>query len=305
MRRDLRSVLDEELNRLSENYRSPIVLCYLQGHTQEEAAEILGCPPGTVWSRLARGLEQLRIRFRQRGLALSAGCLSTQLVMNSSSAMVPATLVDVTMKAAATFAAGDVATGLVSSSVAALTQGVCALLFIANLKKVVAVMATVAVLGLGISSIAPYIPAQDIRIEARQDAQPKKIKPAPTEKTEKFFAKIKKVEGNKVTINRSDKDNKFADQVLTATDKVKVSTRNLNLDIISGEGKFTSEELTDGLKNAVFAQEVRAHITVDAKRNITEIQVINDPAPLEIVPEINPVVALIVTVNRSPFTPPR
>src|SRR5262249_43302265 len=52
--RDLRCVLDEELSRLPAKYRDPLVLCYLEGHTNEEAARKLGCPCGTVFTRLAR-----------------------------------------------------------------------------------------------------------------------------------------------------------------------------------------------------------------------------------------------------------
>ncbi len=67
--RDLRPVLDEEIDRLPEKYRVPFVLCYLEGHTNEEAAEQLGCPKGTVLSRLSRGRERLRSRLALAGLA--------------------------------------------------------------------------------------------------------------------------------------------------------------------------------------------------------------------------------------------
>src|SRR5438105_4394729 len=52
---DLRGVLDEELSRLPERYRAPLLLCHLEGKTQEEAARLLGCPRATVATRLARG----------------------------------------------------------------------------------------------------------------------------------------------------------------------------------------------------------------------------------------------------------
>src|SRR5262249_39477243 len=67
--RDLRPVLDEEIARLPEKYRAPLVLCYLQGHTNAEAAEQLRCPKGTILSRLARGRQRLRSRLARRGLA--------------------------------------------------------------------------------------------------------------------------------------------------------------------------------------------------------------------------------------------
>ena len=73
--RDLRPVLDDELRRLPERYRRPIVLFYLEGKSAEEVATALGLPRGTVLSQLARAREQLRIRLSRRNLALSVGVL--------------------------------------------------------------------------------------------------------------------------------------------------------------------------------------------------------------------------------------
>jgi RNA polymerase sigma factor (sigma-70 family) len=70
--RDLRRVLHEELRRLPDKYRVPLVLCYLEGRSQEEAAAQLGWSKGTFRGRLDRGREYLRRRLAARGVALSA-----------------------------------------------------------------------------------------------------------------------------------------------------------------------------------------------------------------------------------------
>ena len=82
-------VIQEELGRLPERLRAPLVLCYLQGMTHELAAGQLGCPVGTVRSRLSRGRAQLLRRITRRGLALSAAGLVSALESNARAAAVP------------------------------------------------------------------------------------------------------------------------------------------------------------------------------------------------------------------------
>jgi RNA polymerase sigma factor (sigma-70 family) len=97
--RDLRPVLDDELSRLPAKYRLPLVLCYLEGRTAGEAARLLGCPRGTVLSRLARGRERLRPRLIRRGLALSTGLLATLLSETPLTAAVPPSLIEEAIQA--------------------------------------------------------------------------------------------------------------------------------------------------------------------------------------------------------------
>jgi RNA polymerase sigma factor (sigma-70 family) len=68
--RELRPVLDAEVRKLPEKYRNVFILCCLQGLTNEQAAQELGCPKGTVLSRLARARERLRKRLSRKGLAV-------------------------------------------------------------------------------------------------------------------------------------------------------------------------------------------------------------------------------------------
>jgi RNA polymerase sigma factor (sigma-70 family) len=70
--REARTVIDEEVDRLPEKYRLPVLLCFFQGRTHAEAAAELGWPIGTVAGRLARAKDRLRDRLTRRGLALAA-----------------------------------------------------------------------------------------------------------------------------------------------------------------------------------------------------------------------------------------
>ncbi len=74
---ELRSLIDDELERLPSRYRQPVILCDLEGQTHEQAAAQIGCPVGTVKSRLSRGREQLRSRLVRRGVAPSAALLAS------------------------------------------------------------------------------------------------------------------------------------------------------------------------------------------------------------------------------------
>lgn len=104
---ELRPVLHEEINRLPVKYREAVVLCYLEGRTNEEAAALLEWPVGTVKGRLSRARDLLRSRLTRRGLALSAALLSLRLSQNTVFAeVVPARLAESTAKSAVRFARG-------------------------------------------------------------------------------------------------------------------------------------------------------------------------------------------------------
>jgi RNA polymerase sigma factor (sigma-70 family) len=136
-RQGLRLVLDEELSRLPEKYRVPIVLCYLDGQTHDEVARRLGCSRKTITTRLTRGCERLRVRLTRRGVALSSVALMVALLDTAQA--LPAVLRDMTIRAATT--------GTVPAGIAALAKEVHMSMFISKLKWVGLLLLALCALG--------------------------------------------------------------------------------------------------------------------------------------------------------------
>jgi RNA polymerase sigma factor (sigma-70 family) len=111
--RETCKVLHEEINRLPEKHRDPLLLCYWQGLTQEEAARQLGLPRGTLKRRLEDGRERLRGRLERRGLILSVLLLAMALGQNRSWGAGHAGLVAATVRAAQRSASASAAAGMI------------------------------------------------------------------------------------------------------------------------------------------------------------------------------------------------
>jgi HlyD family secretion protein len=127
---ELGRVLHEEIDRLPERYRAPVILCDLEGRTHEQAARHLGWPIGTVKSRQSRGRERLRQRLVRRGLGSNAGLVGPAV-------LVPPALVDSTTSAVVQFV---MARTIVRGSAALLAQGVLRSMSITRWLKVASVL---------------------------------------------------------------------------------------------------------------------------------------------------------------------
>jgi hypothetical protein len=164
---DLRSLLDEELLRLPDKYRAPLVLCYLEGKTHMEAAQVLGWPSGSMSKRLEQAREILRLRLTRRGVALSSVVLITSLGESARAALPPA-LVSSSVKAGVLAATGQALNGAVSAHVALLAEGVAKTMVAAKLK-----LWMLAVAGVGLVTAGALLAAIHSEPQKQEDPQEK------------------------------------------------------------------------------------------------------------------------------------
>ena len=152
-RRDLESLIQQELSRLPEKYRAPIVLCYLEGLTHEGAAEQLGWPVGTVRGRLARARDLLRARLTRRGVAPTAGVAIVESLTESVRAAVPTALSEATYQAAKRVASGQNVATVTSSNVAAMAENACRIMTLYRWKTIAGAILLISALGTGIGLV--------------------------------------------------------------------------------------------------------------------------------------------------------
>jgi RNA polymerase sigma factor (sigma-70 family) len=131
----LHELLDAELSALPDVFRTPIVLCELEGRTIKEAAEHLGWPPGTVASRLARGRRRLAERLTRLGYAVPAAGLTALLAESVAAASIPSGLQAATVHAALSAVGSEAAAAnLVSAKAALITEQTMQALLLQKLK---------------------------------------------------------------------------------------------------------------------------------------------------------------------------
>lgn len=148
-REELRSILDEEIGRLPEKYRRPVVLCYLEGKSHQQAASRLRCTEGSVRGRLDRAREKLKVRLTRRGLAPSAGLIASALAGDMASAAVPPSWVTGTVATLGRAATARAISGVASAAVLELADGVFRGMVLAKVKMAALVSASAVILAVG------------------------------------------------------------------------------------------------------------------------------------------------------------
>jgi RNA polymerase sigma factor (sigma-70 family) len=182
--RELRAVVDEEIDRLPGHYRRAFVLCVLQGTSYAEAARALGRPQGTVASWAARARARLRVRLARRGVVLGAGASATLVPGGDAvAARPPAPLVTALLQAA-TWPPGGAAppAGTLSPRVVALAHEVGTQMAVRKLRVFVALLLLILMASAGGIAVAfprPPGPLSDRTPRADASAPPDAEAPQP------------------------------------------------------------------------------------------------------------------------------
>ncbi len=173
--------LHQEIARLPEKYRVPIVLCYMEGLTHEDAARRLGWPLGSVKGRLARARDLLRKRLARRGVALSGATLAAGLSSFDAQAAVPAALIQATLRAAESVSSRAgfslAASSTVSLPVAALGEGVLQAMTLTQVKTIALPLLLLGAVTTGVVALAARGNPQETKGGSQAQPSAKRVDP--------------------------------------------------------------------------------------------------------------------------------
>lgn len=215
---ELCSTLDCELSRLPDRWRLPLILCYLEGQTQDEAACQLRWSKSTLRRRLEEARSALGRRLSGRGTALPA-MLSAVLVSDCMASAQPAPrLVAATVEAAAGVAAGKAVMTAASTQVAALTEGVLHAMFLTKLKLTTAVLFGLCLVVAGAGGLS-YTTRATEQTESRPEAQPEDKKAAPegVQDTRQLLEKARALRDAQALVREKEAILKEAQAILSET----------------------------------------------------------------------------------------
>ncbi len=163
--REHAETLHEEIDRLPRSFRVPVVLCYFEGLSLDQAAQRLRCPAGTIHSRLARARDRLRRSLTRRGMGLPAATLAVVLSPRSARASVSSSLCEITTHAAIRYLAGQSA-GAASVSATVLAREVWRSMFLHNAKFIILTLLFVGVVAAGAGHMSHSLAMKDEPVES-------------------------------------------------------------------------------------------------------------------------------------------
>jgi RNA polymerase sigma factor (sigma-70 family) len=174
--REAEAIVNQELARLPETYRAPLVLCVREGLSRDEAAQQLGLRLGTLKNRLEQARKRLRVRLTARGLTLCGAFAASVFGEQMASAAIPAVLLTSTARAATSVATGRATASVVSAKVSALTEGVIKTMFSTKLRTALALFIVGSVLTCGLGALklsALAVQQGDAKAKAKDGQKPR------------------------------------------------------------------------------------------------------------------------------------
>jgi RNA polymerase sigma factor (sigma-70 family) len=267
---DVSALLDEELSRLPDRLRLPVVLCDLEGRTRRDVAKQLGIPDGTLSNRLAAARGFLAKRLTARGVSLPAATLAIALAEVGPA--VPATLFESTIRAALT-----TSPELTSAAVATLTQHVVKAMYLSKLKVLMAILVMIG----GAAGSCLFFGDRALTAGPPGPKQPTPVAPkAPVADSAELKAVLTKAAEEMKAVKATDDDalqKKAGRLVMIAHSQARYGDKSGatvtfgDAITIAGEIK-TEDKRAEALVNAGFYQ-ANAGLTDDAMKTVEKIAV--------------------------------